>query len=90
MGALADALSSKRDNEKGREGREKLLRETTGWISTDETRSRQLYKDTTNCHETYHGCARKESEFIMYSPYIRYGETAVNSELFSPVSPALL
>ena len=39
MGTLADALSGKRDNEKGREGREKLLRETTGWISTDETKA---------------------------------------------------
>ena len=30
---------------------------------------------------TGHGCARKESEFIMYIPYIRYGETAVNNRL---------
>jgi len=38
MGSLADALSGKRDNEKGRGGREKLLRETTGWVNTDETK----------------------------------------------------
>jgi len=38
MGAMADALSGKKANEKGRGGREKLLRETTGWMSTDETR----------------------------------------------------
>jgi len=38
MGALADTPSGKRADEKGRGGREILLRETTQWISADETR----------------------------------------------------
>lgn len=38
MGALADAPSGKKDNEKGAGGAGEQLGETRGGISTDETR----------------------------------------------------
>ena len=60
MGALADALSGRRDKEKGggEGGRTAERDHGTGKYRWDQTG--QLYKGSRNYHEAYQGCAREE------------------------------
>ena len=73
-------FGGKRGSEKGDGRKGEPLGETTGRISTDETRWGGY---TSNCEKRCRRCVRKEDKLIMDSPYIRYNETTDNSELFS-------
>ena len=89
MLSVAEGIKKKRGE--GREG--EPLRETTGWVSTDETRqdNNLLYKGSTNYHEAYQGCHEKRELMMRFSLINIYATARPdNSKLFSPVSPTLL